>query len=186
MSNLGFQTVYRLFNAQDDIVCERVLPAAEAGTGRAARGEGAAADARIADAGRRLRRLRVLGVLRMGLRERADAAAPRRHPALRRRAQPRAIRSIVIGGAVTFVNPEPLAPFADVIAAGEGEALVPALRARVRGGDRSRRPAAAARRASAASTSRRSTSRSTRADGTLAGYSTMPGVDAPCRSGRRR
>src|SRR6185295_17616655 len=34
---------------------------------------------------------------------------------------------IVIGGAVTFVNPEPLALFADVIAAGEGEALVPAL-----------------------------------------------------------
>jgi radical SAM superfamily enzyme YgiQ (UPF0313 family) len=32
---------------------------------------------------------------------------------------------IVIGGAVTFVNPEPLAPFADVIAAGEGEVLVP-------------------------------------------------------------
>ena len=23
MSNLGFQTVYRLFNAEDDIVCER-------------------------------------------------------------------------------------------------------------------------------------------------------------------
>ncbi|HKB10938.1 MAG TPA: radical SAM protein, partial [Vicinamibacterales bacterium] len=35
---------------------------------------------------------------------------------------------IVIGGAVTFVNPEPLAPFADVIAAGEGEALIPGLR----------------------------------------------------------
>jgi radical SAM superfamily enzyme YgiQ (UPF0313 family) len=34
---------------------------------------------------------------------------------------------IVIGGAVTFVNPEPLAPFADVIAAGEGEILVPGL-----------------------------------------------------------
>ena len=34
---------------------------------------------------------------------------------------------VVIGGAVTFVNPEPLAPFADVIAAGEGEALVPAF-----------------------------------------------------------
>jgi radical SAM superfamily enzyme YgiQ (UPF0313 family) len=28
---------------------------------------------------------------------------------------------------VTFVNPEPLAPFADVIAAGEGEALIPPL-----------------------------------------------------------
>src|SRR6476619_5161761 len=25
MSNLGFQTVYRLFNAQPDIVCERVF-----------------------------------------------------------------------------------------------------------------------------------------------------------------
>jgi radical SAM superfamily enzyme YgiQ (UPF0313 family) len=34
---------------------------------------------------------------------------------------------VVVGGAVTFVNPEPLALFADVIAAGEGELLVPAL-----------------------------------------------------------
>jgi radical SAM superfamily enzyme YgiQ (UPF0313 family) len=34
---------------------------------------------------------------------------------------------VVIGGAVTFVNPEPLALFADAIAAGEGEALVPSL-----------------------------------------------------------
>ncbi|MGH9311440.1 MAG: radical SAM protein, partial [Vicinamibacterales bacterium] len=32
---------------------------------------------------------------------------------------------VVIGGAVTFVNPEPLALFADVIAAGEGETLIP-------------------------------------------------------------
>src|SRR5206468_9310619 len=35
---------------------------------------------------------------------------------------------VVVGGAVTFVNPEPLAPFADVIAAGEGEVLIPGLR----------------------------------------------------------
>ena len=33
----------------------------------------------------------------------------------------------MIGGAVTFVNPEPLALFADIIAAGEGEALIPPL-----------------------------------------------------------
>jgi radical SAM superfamily enzyme YgiQ (UPF0313 family) len=33
----------------------------------------------------------------------------------------------MIGGAVTFVNPEPLALFADVVAAGEGEALIPPL-----------------------------------------------------------
>jgi radical SAM superfamily enzyme YgiQ (UPF0313 family) len=44
---------------------------------------------------------------------------------------------VVIGGAVTFVNPEPLALFADVIAAGEGEELVPALVDAFRkGGDR--------------------------------------------------
>ena len=42
MSNLGFQTVYKLFNAEDDIVCERVfLPpkselAAQLRVGRAA------------------------------------------------------------------------------------------------------------------------------------------------------
>jgi radical SAM superfamily enzyme YgiQ (UPF0313 family) len=34
---------------------------------------------------------------------------------------------ILVGGAVTFVNPEPLALFADVISAGEGEALIPPL-----------------------------------------------------------
>src|SRR6185436_14269976 len=39
---------------------------------------------------------------------------------------------VVIGGAVTFVNPEPLAPFADAIAAGEGELLVPSLMAAMR------------------------------------------------------
>ena len=41
---------------------------------------------------------------------------------------------VVIGGAVTFVNPEPLALFADVIAAGEGEMLVPDLVDAVRNG----------------------------------------------------
>jgi radical SAM superfamily enzyme YgiQ (UPF0313 family) len=34
---------------------------------------------------------------------------------------------VVIGGAATFLNPEPLAPFADLFAVGEGEALVPRL-----------------------------------------------------------
>ena len=87
MSNLGFQTVYRLFNAEDDVVCERVLPAAQAGARRAARVEHAARHARIADAGRRLRRLRVLRVVRVGLRERPDAAAAGRRAALRRRTQ---------------------------------------------------------------------------------------------------
>ena len=126
MSNLGFQTMYRLFNEQPDIVCERAfLPAKQE-------------LASLRDAGTRLVTLEsqtplsdfdviafsvsfewdytnVLTMLRMaGLPVRAadrDYTNP----------------LVVIGGAVTFVNPEPLAPFADVIAAGEGEALVPAL-----------------------------------------------------------
>ena len=50
-------------------------------------------------------------------------------PDSRSRAEQRDTRHplILVGGAVTFVNPEPLALFADVIAAGEGEALVPSL-----------------------------------------------------------
>ena len=85
---------------------------------------------------------------------------------------------IVVGGAVTFVNPEPLAPFADVIAAGEGEVLVPGLR-----------------RAVSAATDRADLLRllsaergfyvpsfyepQYAADGTLAGYTVRAGVDAP-------
>ena len=74
----------------------------------------------------------VLTLLRLAGIPRYAAERTQRHPL------------IVIGGAVTFVNPEPLALFADVIAAGEGEVLVPGLRARVPRGDRPRRPAAPA------------------------------------------
>jgi radical SAM superfamily enzyme YgiQ (UPF0313 family) len=126
MSNLGFQTVYRLFNELEDVVCERVcLPG---------RQELAAA----LDSGQPLRTIEsntpvrdfdvlafsvsfewdytnVVSMLRLaGVPVRADARTA--HDPL-----------VVIGGAVTFVNPEPLALFADVIAAGEGEELIPSL-----------------------------------------------------------
>ena len=126
MSNLGFQTIYRLFNDHPDIVCERAFlpPKQEL--------------AELREAGTRIVTLEsqtpvrdfdviafsvsfewdytnVLTMLRL-------AGVPVR-AADRNHTQP----LVVIGGAVTFVNPEPLAPFADVIAAGEGEALVPAL-----------------------------------------------------------
>ena len=126
MSNLGFQTIYKLFNQQPDIVCERVFlpPKQEL--------------AALREAGTRIVSLEsqtpigdfdviafsvsfewdytnVLTMLRL-------AGVPVR-AADRDHRQP----LVVIGGAVTFVNPEPLAPFADVIAAGEGEVLIPAL-----------------------------------------------------------
>ena len=126
MSNLGLQTVYRLFNADERVVCERVfLPAKQ----------------ELADLLRRRDPIltiesqtpvrdfdvfafsvsfewdytNVLTMLRLaGLEPRA---------ALRHPLDP----LVVIGGAVTFVNPEPLAVFADVIAAGEAELLVPSI-----------------------------------------------------------
>ena len=127
MSNLGLQTVYRLFNADERVVCERVfLPAKQELAALLARPRAARHD-RVADAGARLRRLRVLRLVRVGLHQRRDDAAAGGHAS---RAPPSGIARdplVVIGGAVTFVNPEPLAPFADVIAAGEAELLVPAL-----------------------------------------------------------
>ena len=98
------------------------VPAAEAGAGRRCSQSGAplvTLESQTPVA--RLRRLRVLGVVRVGLRQRPHAAAAGRHAAARRRTRPTRHPLVVIGGAVTFVNPEPLALFADVIAAGEGE-----------------------------------------------------------------
>src|SRR6185436_9929207 len=126
MSNLGFQTVYDLFNREDDIVCERIFlpPKQELAEMVASRtplltleSQSLAGDFDVIafsisfewDYVNVLTMLRLAGVPYYAA-ERSD-----KHPL------------VVVGGAVTFVNPEPLAPFADVIAAGEGEVLVPAI-----------------------------------------------------------
>jgi radical SAM superfamily enzyme YgiQ (UPF0313 family) len=127
MSNLGFQTVYRLFNAQDDVVCERFfLPPKQelkellATNTRLVTLESqtpvADFDVIAFSVSFEWDYVNVLTLLRLAGIPRWAAERTSRHPL------------IVIGGAVTFVNPEPLAPFADAIAAGEGEALVPSLR----------------------------------------------------------
>src|ERR1700752_5194232 len=126
MSNLGFQTVYRLFNELDDVVCERVcLPPKQELQAQLASGQ----PLRTIESDTPVRDFdvvafsisfewdytNVVSMLRLaGVPVRAEART--KHDPL-----------VVIGGAVTFVNPEPLAPFADVIAAGEGEILIPAL-----------------------------------------------------------
>ena len=126
MSNLGFQTVYQLFNAHEDVVCERIfLPPKQQ-----LKEQLASKTPLITLESQSLARdfdviafsisfewdyTNILTMLRLaGVPVRATSRTPR-HPL------------VVIGGAVTFVNPEPLALFADVIAAGEGEELVPAL-----------------------------------------------------------
>ena len=127
MSNLGFQTIYKLFNAEDDIVCERFfLPPKQELAGLSAaktplvtlESQTPVSDFDIIafSVSFEWDYVNVLTLLRLaGIPAYAAERSPR-HPL------------IVVGGAVTFVNPEPLALFADVIAAGEGEVLVPGLR----------------------------------------------------------
>ena len=126
MSNLGFQTVYRLFNDQPDVVCERVFlpPKQELAELVASRTPLVTLesqslvsefDAIAFSVSFEWDYVNVLTLLRLAGVPAYAAERFERHPL------------IVIGGAVTFVNPEPLALFADVIAAGEGEMLVPAI-----------------------------------------------------------
>src|SRR5437773_6218141 len=177
MSNLGFQTVYRLFNAEDDVVCERFFlpPKPELAELLATKTPLVTLESQtpVSDfdvvafsVSFEWDYVNVLTLLRLaGIPAYAAERSPR-HPL------------IVVGGAVTFVNPEPLALFADVIAAGEGEVLVPGLR-----------------RSVAAATDRDDLLRLLAAergfyvpslydaqyadDGTLAGYVLRPGVNAP-------
>jgi len=127
MSNLGFQTMYRLFNAADDVVCERFFlpPKQELAELIATRAPLLTLESQTPvgefdviafSVSFEWDYVNVLTLLRQAGIPRYAAERTHRHPL------------VVIGGAVTFVNPEPLAPFADVIAAGEGEALVPGLR----------------------------------------------------------
>lgn len=126
MSSLGYQTVYRLFNEIEDVVCERVfLPPKQELRAQLASGAPlltiesqtpvADFDVLAFSVSFEWDYTNILSMLRLaGVPARAEARSAR-HPL------------VVVGGAVTFVNPEPLAPFADVIAAGEGEVLIPDL-----------------------------------------------------------
>ena len=123
MSNLGFQTIYRLLNAEDDVVCERVfLPPkqelAELMTAKAplvtleSQTPVGEFDVLAFSVSFEWDYVNVLTLLRLAGVPCYAAERDTRHPL------------VVVGGAVTFVNPEPLAPFADVLAVGEGEALI--------------------------------------------------------------
>ncbi len=126
MSNLGFQTVYRLFNEHPGTVCERVFlpPKQELQTLVAQRARLVTLESQTPlndldvlafSVSFEWDYTNVLTMLRLAGLPLYAAERDHRHPL------------VVIGGAVTFVNPEPLALFADVVAAGEGEVLVPSL-----------------------------------------------------------
>ena len=126
MSNLGFQTVYRLFNAEPDIVCERAfLPPKTELAAQAAAG----APLVTLESQTPVREFDVVAFSVSFEWDYTNVVTLLRLAGIPTRAASRTMHDplVMIGGAVTFVNPEPLAPFADVMAAGEGEVLIPAL-----------------------------------------------------------
>src|SRR6185436_449940 len=126
MSSLGFQTVYRLFNDLEDVVCERVfLPPKQELQAQLQAG----APLLTLESQSPVSQFDVLAFSVSFEWDYTNVVTLLRLAGLSPRAEARRSRDplVVVGGAVTFVNPEPLAPFADVIAAGEGELLVPTL-----------------------------------------------------------
>ena len=117
MSSLGFQTVYRLINQMDTVVCERVfLPEPEKN----------ARQARSLETGLRLDEFDIVFfsisfendflhlVQLLG-----QAGIPLRSPD-RNHLHP----LVVAGGVACFLNPEPIAPFMDLFLLGEAECLI--------------------------------------------------------------
>jgi radical SAM superfamily enzyme YgiQ (UPF0313 family) len=126
MSSLGFQTVYRLFNQIEDVVCERVfLPPKQELREQLAAG----APLLTLESQTPVSQFDVIAFSVSFEWDYTNVVTMLRLAGVPVRAAQRTALDplVVVGGAVTFVNPEPLAPFADVIAAGEGEVLIPDL-----------------------------------------------------------
>lgn len=116
MSNLGFQTAYRLFNQADHVVCERAfLP--EPGNYRV----------KTIESGRSLNAFHIIafsisfendapGILSILEKTGLPLAASKRGAPL---------PLILAGGVSCFLNPEPIAPFIDCFLLGEAEVLIP-------------------------------------------------------------
>ena len=133
MSNLGFQSVYSMLNRIPDVKCERAFLPDDVDkeelerTGRPLTSFETDTPLRDFDAIAfsvcfENDYLHVLQVLRLsGVPLRTRDRGPR-DPL------------VILGGAALFLNPEPLAPFADLVAVGEGEALVPRMMDALLGG----------------------------------------------------
>jgi radical SAM superfamily enzyme YgiQ (UPF0313 family) len=126
MSNLGFQAAYRLFNERDDVVCERVfMPPRQEVQERLRTG------ARLVtlETQTPVSDFDVVAFSVSFEWDYPNVAAMLRMSGIPTRSRGRNARHplVVLGGAVSFLNPEPLAPLFDVVAVGEGEILVPSL-----------------------------------------------------------
>ena len=126
MSNLGFQGVYQMLNAHPDVLCERAfLPDDEDALDLARSGQRLV----TLDSGAELRRFHVVAFSVSFENDYVHVLKMLRMAGIPLRARDRGPGDplVLLGGAAVFLNPEPLAPFADLMAVGEAEALLPAL-----------------------------------------------------------
>lgn len=122
MGNLGFQTVYHLINQRDDCLCERFfLPEVASAT------EGTPLLSLESD-----RPLRDFDLIALSISFENDYLhlpaifSAAKIPLLAEHRQ-LADPLVLIGGVCAFINPEPVAEVADLIAVGEAEPILPAL-----------------------------------------------------------
>jgi radical SAM superfamily enzyme YgiQ (UPF0313 family) len=125
MANLGFQAIYRIFDAEPNVVADRAyLPDADEREAMEARRE----DLLSFEKGRPLSDFDILAFSisfetdYLNLLAILDLAGI---PALRERRRDRNYPLIIAGGSAIFLNPEPIADFIDVFLIGEGEEMVP-------------------------------------------------------------
>src|SRR2546426_11068189 len=153
MANLGFQAMYEIFNRIPDVSCERGFLPDNLGSARSGKGSGydqalphgRASDTRPLDEMGEYERtrtpllslesqtkLRDFNVIAFSISFETDYVNMARMLQMsgvpvwskdRTRHDP----LIVMGGAASFLNPEPIAEFTDVIGVGEGEILGPKL-----------------------------------------------------------
>ncbi|MGW8160825.1 MAG: radical SAM protein, partial [Desulfobulbales bacterium] len=121
VSNLGFQLVYSLLNEQDHIVCERFIYPSEAEPFRSLESNRPLADfplilgsVSFEEDYPRLVGMLAAGEIELHAASRSEEIRP---------GEP----LVILGGVAVFMNPEPLAPFADIMVIGEAEAVLPDL-----------------------------------------------------------
>jgi len=121
VSNLGFQLVYGALNAQDGVVCERFVYPARRTPFRSLESSRPLTDFPLVFASVSFEHdyPRLVAMLAAG-------AVPPLSADRGMDIQP-GMPLVLFGGVAMFINPEPLAAFADLIAIGEAEAILPSL-----------------------------------------------------------
>ncbi len=119
MSNLGFQTVYRLLNRMDTVVCERVfLPEPDAGPSQSIVS---------VESGRRVTDFEIIAFSISFENDYGNLLSILDKTGIPILASQRGtpLPLVVAGGVACFLNPEPIAPFIDCFLLGEAEGLLP-------------------------------------------------------------